>query len=175
MWEHASRALEPPKPKWATPGALAEATNPRTAQTPAQQLIDDALVEAFNTPESRLSICMAPQEGKSVRAANDFPIWPRPNPDLRIVAASYAQSLASRNGRAIRNRITSTGPIDLRIAPGNGSAHEWMLAGREGGVLSVGIGAGVTGRPADMMIIDNLIKDRKEADSEAYQDIGWNG
>ena len=174
MWEAAARMFEPVKAKWATPGEMARATNPKTVQTPALDLIDAALVEAFNTPDSRLIVCMAPQEGKSVRVANDFPIWAlTQNPDLRIVTASYAQNLANRNGRAIRNRITSTPEIDLRIANDNGAVHEWTLEGHQGGVLSVGIGAGVTGRPADMMIIDDPIKDRKEADSETYRDNVW--
>jgi predicted phage terminase large subunit-like protein len=174
MWEAAARMFEPVEAKWSTPGEMAKATNPKTVQTPALDLIDAALVEAFNTPDSRLIVCMAPQEGKSVRVANDFPIWAlTQNPDLRIVTASYAQNLANRNGRAIRNRITSTPDIDLRIANDNGAVHEWTLEGHQGGVLSVGIGAGVTGRPADMMIIDDPIKDRKEADSETYRDNVW--
>jgi predicted phage terminase large subunit-like protein len=173
-WEHAAKKFEPVKPKWATPGAMAQATNPKTVQTPALDLIDAALVEAFNTPDSRLIISMAPQEGKSVRVANDFPIWAlTQNPDTRIVTASYAQNLANRNGRTIRNRIAATPELDLTIARDNGSVSEWTLQGKEGGVLSVGIGAGVTGRPADMMIIDDPIKDRKEADSETYRDNVW--
>jgi len=174
MWEAAARMFEPRTAKWSTPGQMAQATNSKTIQTPALDLIDAALVEAFNIPDSRLIICMAPQEGKSVRVANDFPIWClTQNPDLRIVTASYAQNLANRNGRAIRNRIQTTPSLDLTIAQDNGAVHEWTLAGHQGGVLSVGIGAGVTGRPADMMIIDDPIKDRKEADSETYRDNVW--
>lgn len=174
MWEHAARMFEPVEAKWDTPGAMAQATNPKTVQTPALDLIDKALVEAFNTPDSRLIVCMAPQEGKSVRVANDFPIWAlTQDPDLRIVTASYAQGLANRNGRAIRNRIQANADLGLQIANDNGSVSEWTLQGHQGGVLSVGIGAGVTGRPADMMIIDDPIKDRKEADSETYRDNVW--
>ncbi|HEY9356501.1 MAG TPA: phage terminase large subunit [Arthrobacter sp.] len=174
MWEHAARMFEPVAAKWSTPGEMARATNPKMVQTPALDLIDAALVEAFNTPDSRLIICMAPQEGKSVRVANDFPIWClTQNPELRIVTASYAQGLANRNGRAIRNRIAATKDLGLQIANDNGSVSEWTLQGHQGGVLSVGIGAGVTGRPADMMIIDDPIKDRKEADSETYRDNVW--
>ncbi|MHA7144200.1 phage terminase large subunit [Arthrobacter sp. TmT3-37] len=172
--ERAAMQFEPRKPKWNSPGAMALATNPKTVQTPALDLIDAALVEAFNTPDSRLIVCMVPQEGKSVRVANDFPIWClTQNPDLRIVTASYAQNLANRNGRVIRNRITTSDEIDLKIASDNGAVHECTLDGYPGGVLSVGIGAGVTGRPADMLIIDDPIKDRKEADSETYRNNVW--
>lgn len=173
-WEVAAQQFEPRKPTWDTPGHLAKATNPKTVQTSALDIIDQALAEAFATPDSRLIITMAPQEGKSVRVAQDFPIWCLDqNPDLRIVTASYGQSLANRNGRTIRNRITSTPAIKLDIANDNGAVHEWQIAGHEGGVLSVGIGAGVTGRAADLMIIDDPIKDRKEADSKTYRDNVW--
>lgn len=172
--EAAARMFEPVTPKWATPGDMAQATNPKTVQTPALDVIDTALVEAFNTPDSRLIISMAPQEGKSVRVANDFPIWAlTQNPDLRIVTASYAQQLANRNGRAIRNRISANPDLGLSIAADNGSVHEWQVDGRDGGVYSVGVGGGVSGRPADMFIIDDPIKDRKEADSETYRDNVW--
>jgi len=177
FWGRVADSLDPESStssQWETPGKLAKATNPNTVQTPALDLIDEALVEAFNTPDSRLIISMAPQEGKSVRVANDFPVWClTKNPELRIVTASYGQSLANRNGRAVRNRILTHPELGLTIAKDNGSVAEWTLAGHQGGLLSVGVGAGVTGRPADLMIIDDPIKDRKEADSELQRDSVW--
>ena len=118
--EIAARAFEPPQERarrWATPGDLARDLDPRTVQTPALDLIDAELVRVANTPDSRLIISMPPQEGKSTRAAGDFPAWLlTQDPDLRIVTASYGQSLANRNGRAIRRRITSHPDLGLRIA-----------------------------------------------------------
>lgn len=158
----------------ATPGQLAQHTDPRTIQTPALDLIDAALVDLLSTPDGRLIIHMAPQEGKSTRVAKDFPVWALTrNPELRIVTGSYAQSLANRNGRAVRNLIQSHPDLGLRIAPDNGAASEWTLEGHQGGVLSVGRGAGVTGRPADLLIIDDPIKDRNEADSATIRDTCW--
>jgi predicted phage terminase large subunit-like protein len=157
-----------------TPGELARAINPRTVQTPALDLVDQALLDLVDQPDGRLIITMSPQEGKSVRVAGDFPAWQlKRNPDCRIVVASYGQSLATRNGRAIRNRITNNPVLGLTIAADNGAVHEWTLAGHEGGVLSVGIGGGLTGRPADLLVIDDPIKDRKEADSPTYRQAVW--
>lgn len=170
----AARSFEPPTTTWATPGHLAQHLDPRTVQTPALDLIDQALVEAFRTPDSRLIISMPPQEGKSTRAAKDFPLWVLTQaPDTRIVTASYGQGLANRNGRAIRNQILTHPETGLQIAPDNGAAHEWQIAGHDGGVLSVGVGAGLTGRPADLIVIDDPIKDRKEADSDTYRTNVW--
>ena len=163
-----------PTREWATPGELAHYLDRSTRQTAALQLIDEALVRLLNTPDGRLIITMPPQEGKSTRVAKDFPTWClKYHPQSRIVCASYAQSLANRNGLAIRRNITQHPQLGMTIAPDNGAVHEWQLANGQGGVLSVGIGAGLTGRPCDVMIIDDPIKDRKEADSEVYRQRIW--
>lgn len=173
-WEYAARAFEAPKARWATPGDLARHLNPHTVQTPALDLIDAALIRAATTPDARLIISMPPQEGKSTRAAGDFPTWVLTrDPDTRIVTASYGQALANRNGRAIRRRITTHPELGLAIAPDNGSAHEWEIAGHTGGVFSVGVGGGITGRAADLLIIDDPIKDRAQADSPTYRENVW--
>lgn len=160
--------------RWDSPGALARQLLPTTRQTPALDAIDAALVDLVGRPDGRLIVTMPPQEGKSTRVAKDLPTWVlTENPDCRIVTASYGQGLANRNGRAIRNTIATHPELGIRIAPDNGSASEWQIAGHDGGVLSVGIGAGVTGRPADLLVIDDPIKDRKEADSQTYRDSVW--
>lgn len=188
VWEHAARAFElrAPDPvrdqadadSWRTPGTLAKRLTPSTVQTPALDLVDQALIDLANTPDGRLIITMPPQEGKSTRVAKDFIVWALKNrPWLRIVGASYGQGLANRNGRAIRNIIRSNPELGMTLAADNGSASEWELDRPEGqqrgGLVSVGIGAGLTGRPADLMVIDDPVKDRKEAESETYQTAVW--
>jgi predicted phage terminase large subunit-like protein len=173
--QYALAAFAPAQKRWATPGDLAVAMNPATVRTPALDLIDAALVDVAEGRCERLIITMPPQEGKSTRVAQDFPAWYLTrNPEARIVVASYGTSLAVRNGRAIRRRIEGhRGLHGLTVAPDNGAVHDWTLAGHDGGVLSVGVGAGLTGRPADLEIIDDPIKDRKEADSETFRQTVW--
>ena len=164
----------PPPPRWETPGALAQHIDPRTVQTPALDLIDAELTRLLDTPDGRLIISMPPQEGKSVRVGRDFPIWAlMQNPYLRIITGSYGQGLANRNGRTVRNAIITNPDVGLAVAPDHGAASEWTIDGHDGGVLSVGRGAGVTGRPADLLIIDDPIKDRAEADSLTIRDTAW--
>lgn len=174
VWSLVAQQFAPPERLWAAPGDLARHLDPRTVQTPALDLIDAALVDLLDTPDGRLIISMPPQEGKSTRVAKDFPTWVlKMRPATRIVCASYSQALANRNGRVIRRNITDHPSLGMAIAPDNGSVHEWQLAGQEGGVLSVGVGAGLTGRPSDLLIIDDPIKDRREADSETFRDAVW--
>ncbi len=158
----------------ATCGQIAQRIDPRTVQTPALDLIDTELTRLLDTPDGRLIISMPPQEGKSTRCSRDLPIKTLiDNPDRRIVCASYGQGLANRNGRAVRNQIIAHPELGLSIAHDNGAASEWTIAGHEGGVLSVGRGAGVTGRPCDLLIIDDPLKDRAEADSLTIRDTCW--
>ena len=159
---------------YATPGDLAQAIDPRIRQTPALDIIDQAILNCIDQPDGRLIISMAPQEGKSQRAAIATPIWQlRRNPDTRIAVASYAQGLANRNGRSIRNAIQANPWLGMSIAADNGAASEWQLAGHDGGVISVGRGAGITGRPVDCLIIDDPLTDRQEADSKIIRDNCW--
>lgn len=150
---------------------VCETTDHRTLWTRALQLIDDAVTRCINTPDGRLILAMPPQEGKSTTVSINLPIKVLiDDPETRIVTGSYAQSLANRNGRAVRNHIKSHPELGLAIAQDNGAAAEWTLEGHRGGLLAVGRGAGVTGRPADLLIIDDPIKDRAEADSKTIRE-----
>ena len=172
VWQLLAELYQPNR--HATPGELGKTIDPRTIQTPALDLIDRALVKLANTPDGRLIISMPPQEGKSTRVGRDLPIWLlQHNPDLRIITGSYGQGLANRNGRAIRNAITAHPELGLTIAHDHGAAGEWGIEGYVGGVYSIGRGGGVTGRPADFLIIDDPIKDRAEADSKIIRDTCW--
>lgn len=174
--EHAARLWEmkygpPPPPRWANPGALAREIHPKTVNTPALDLIDDALVNLG--PDERLIITMAPQEGKSQRVAHDFILWwLEQHNDARCAVASYGQSLATRNGLKVRRSIENY-DLGLSIASDNGSAGEWELEGHEGGLFSVGIGGPFGGKPVDLLVIDDPIKDRKEADSPVFRQAVW--
>jgi predicted phage terminase large subunit-like protein len=167
-------------PRWATPGDLAKAIDPATVQTPALDLIDEALVWAYSTPGARLLISLAPQEGKSQRVTRVSSLWALTrNPETRIGIASYAQSLAEGFGREVRNTITTfngdEGTLDLglRIAPDYGSAKRWQLDGHRGGIVCVGIGSGLTGRPLDALCIDDPFADAEQAGSAYYRERVW--
>ncbi len=77
--------------------------------------------------------------------------------------------VARRWGRAIRNDITEHPELGLAVRSDTSAAHEWQLDGHRGGVYSVGIGGALTGRPVDVLLIDDPLKGRKEADSATYR------
>ena len=164
-----------PRDRWRTPGALAQTLNPKVVQTPALEAIDAALVELLDTPDGKLIISMPPQEGKSQRASRAFPLWALlQNPELRVALASYEDRVARRWGRVIRDDIGQhSGELGLSVRPDVSAQHEWQLAGHEGGMYTTGIGGALTGRPVDLLVIDDPIKDRKQADSLTYREAVW--
>lgn len=173
--EIAARAFEPKPERFATPGELARYLQPKTVQTPALDLIDEALTDAWDTPDSRTMIFLGPQEGKSTRVAEVFPLWVLMRaPETRIVTASYAMSLARRNGRAVRTHIDTHGTqLGISIRSDVAAQAEWQLDGHRGGLYATGIGGGLTGRPADLMVIDDPHSGMDTAESITYQERAW--
>lgn len=176
---HAATLFAPKVDRFPTPGALAEAVDPTTVHTPALDLIDQALIDVEAGRCDRLILSMAPQQGKSTRCTTIGALWfLLRNPNRRVAVVSYSADLADTFGRQIRGMITSNqgqeGTLDLglRIAPDNGAVSSWQIDGRKGGVRSVGIAGGLTGRPCDVLFIDDPVANRKRAESEQYRREG---
>ena len=47
------------RPRWASPLDLAQALDPTVKRTPVIELINQKLVEAYNTPDARLMVCVS--------------------------------------------------------------------------------------------------------------------
>lgn len=171
----ADRLDPPPAQRFPTPGALARAVDPNVVRTPALNLLDRTLVEVADGKCARLIWSMPPQEGKSQRVSRTFPAWLLArNPELRIAIVSYELGAARRWGRAIRNDLAERPDLlGLAVRQDTSAAHEWQLAGHRGGVYSVGIGGALTGRPVDLMVLDDPVKGRAEADSTVYRERAW--
>lgn len=170
--------------EYPTAGALAASIDPMTRQTAALDLIDDGIEWALSTRDARLSISMPPQEGKSTRCAVWAPIRAlQLDPDRRVIVASYAEGLAGEHARTARNIIEHYGSrardpltgvalpdkLGLELASDKSAATHWTIKGHRGGVFAAGVGGGMTGRPADLIVIDDPYKNMEEADSPAYR------
>jgi hypothetical protein len=176
-FELAAQAWETPTgvSRWATPYDLGKKLNPKLRQTPALKVISEHLMWAATTPNARLIISMPPQEGKSDLASRRFPLWLlERNQDLRIVIASYQEHIARRLSRFIRDDVTNhPDTLSFRVRPDLSSQSEWEIAGHEGGVYATGTGGALTSRSADVLIIDDPIKGREQADSETFRAKVW--
>ena len=116
-----------------------------------------------------------PQHGKSMSVTEALPAWAlMRNPDSRIILASYNEDSAERFARRNREKFSQWGPLLFGVSPGGvNRATEYEVAGYRGRLISRGIMSGITGNAADLLIIDDPIKNREEADSPAYRNKLW--
>lgn len=129
----------------------------------------------------RLMIMAPPRHGKSEMVSRRFPAWALGrNPDRAIIAASYTASLALRMSRDAQRvmddsayaRLFPAARLSRPGAAGEGvrTAERWEITGRRGSYQAVGVGGSVTGMGGDIVLIDDPIKGRKEADSKLIRD-----
>lgn len=120
---------------------------------------------------SNLFIEVQPQTGKSQFWSKIFPAWMLgTHPEKRLGVASYESSYAASWGRATRDLLEEHGrPIfGVGVRQDSRAVDEWQLAGHDGGMVTAGVGGPLTGRPLDIGIIDDPIKNAEEASSEAH-------
>lgn len=125
----------------------------------------------------RLMILMPPRHGKSELASRMFPAWHLGRcPDHEIIACSYNVSLAMSFSRKVKEVLNDPGyqsVFDVRLHPDFQSNEEWALAGTRGGYVAAGVGGGITGKGAHVLIIDDPIKNAEEADSAETREKLW--
>lgn len=124
----------------------------------------------------RLMIFMPPGSAKSTYASILFPPWfLGRNPGRSVIGASHAGELAERFGRRVRNLVGSSDfkrVFGFGLSGDNAAAGRWETI-RGGEYYAVGVDASVTGRRADLGIIDDPVKGRAEADSETVRNRTW--
>lgn len=133
----------------------------------------------------RLMIFMPPQNGKSELSSRRMPaLILGQNPNIKIVGASYADSLAASMNRDVQRIMQSKEYAFLfpesqlrgegrEVTDAVQNTSMFEIPNKAGSYRSVGIGTGLTGHGADVLIIDDPVKDRKEADSLVFRDRAW--
>ena len=116
-----------------------------------------------------------PQHGKSMTLTETLPSWAMGKwPDWRIILGSYNDESADRFARRNKEKVRAYGNQLFGVQIGKiDRATEFELDGHLGRLISRGIMSGVTGNPANLMIIDDPIKNRAEADSPTYRKKLW--
>jgi len=125
----------------------------------------------------RLMIFTPPGYAKSTYASVLFPPWfLGRNTRKKIVTGSYNTDLSDYFGRKARNVVNSDqffNIFGISLDPELGKAiGEWGLT-HSGEYYGTGVGAGVTGRRGDLLLLDDPIKGRKEADSLLIRNTTW--
>lgn len=140
------------------------------------RLLIDNLEAVERGDIDRLMVCMPPGSAKSTYTSVEFPAWfIGRNPDLSVIAASHTQELAERFGRRVRNIVGSAefgAVFGFGVADDSASAGRWDTS-RGGEYFAAGVGGAITGRRADLAVIDDPVKSREDADSERSRAKAW--
>lgn len=117
----------------------------------------------------RLMIFMPPRHGKSETVTVHYSAYRlEKEPLMNIIIGCYNQKLANRFSRKIK-RIAGE---RIALSKERKAAEEWeTMVG--GGVRAVGVGAGVTGFGAGLILIDDPVKSRAEAESAKHRERVW--
>lgn len=124
----------------------------------------------------RLMIFMPPRHSKSMTVSETFPSYfIGKNPERRVIAVAYGDHLAKKYGRLNRQKLMEYGAdiFGVTLSSESFAANNWSLDGHSGGMLSAGIGGPLTGAGADLLLIDDPLKNRQEAESPAYREMIW--
>lgn len=116
-------------------------------------------------------IDVPPRHGKSAQVTVRFPIWRlSQEPSTKFIVGSYNQTLSNKFSRQSRRLAAQAG---IQLSKDRKAVEDWETA-QEGGVRAVGVGGGVTGQGAHIIVIDDPVKSRKEVESETYREDCWN-
>lgn len=149
------------------PATMARGLDLTYRMRPHLRVIGQAMAGVLTGEYNRLLIITPPQVGKSTLVAEWGPFWwlaNRPGDD--IVIASYGADLAEDRSKGVRRHIVEYGAdFDLATAPGSEAVHDWRTT-TGGHLRAVGVGGGLSGFPANLIIIDDPHADRAQAESE---------
>src|SRR4051812_34165181 len=144
--------------------------------SPHLQYIAVRLALAIAKGNARIILSMPPRHGKSELVSIYTPAWLLEYVgNLNIILASYGADLAEGFARRVRGIIRDPNNEHLlRCRLGDLSRAEEFNTSLGGYMYAVGLGGAITGRGANVLLIDDYIKEIKEALSPAYRDYIWN-
>ncbi len=119
---------------------------------------------------------MPPRHGKSELTSKYFPAWFLGTfPERRVILTSYEADFASTWGRKVRDILDANGPelFGVSVRPDSSAADRWDIEGTSGGMNTAGVGGPITGKGADLLIIDDPVKNAEEANSSTYREKAW--
>ncbi len=135
-------------------------------------VLNDHLVRVAGGEIDRLVVTMPPRHGKSVLVSQWFPAWYLGVfPDRQVMLASYEATFARSWGRKARQALTEHGPwvFGVDVAEEPRAADWWQVAAHNGVMVTAGIGGALTGKGADLLLLDDVVKNAEEAASDTIR------
>lgn len=138
------------------------------------RLLIEKLEQVSTGNTDRLAVFMPPGAAKSTYGSILYAPWHlAQHPGHCVIAASHTAELAEKWGRRVRNLLA-----EHSLILGVGLAADSQAAGRwetdsGGEYFAAGVGGAVAGRRADLVVIDDPIRSREDADSETIREKTW--
>jgi predicted phage terminase large subunit-like protein len=145
--------------------------------TPLARLLCDVYKKVEQGKLMRVAISTGPQLGKSQVVSRDGITWfSGRNPTKHIMLGAYNSDFAAEFGGDVRNRIMSI--THQQVFPEHGlmksaKSRDYMITTAGGKLAFVGVGGSGTGKPADLFVVDDPIRNDEDAQSAAYRDKVW--
>jgi predicted phage terminase large subunit-like protein len=139
-------------------------------------MLDRLLVRTAVGRVRRLLVAMPPRHGKSTLVSQFFPAWHLGAfPRKRVMLASYAGDFAAGWGKKVRDVIDEFGreAFGISLRKSSAAAHRWEIEGYGGGMTTAGAGGALTGKGADLLIIDDPVKNAEQAASAVWREKTW--
>jgi predicted phage terminase large subunit-like protein len=132
-----------------------------------ERLVQSLQGHITNDQPRHLILSVPPRHGKSEQVTVRYPAYLLERlPKLRTIIGAYNSDLAKKFSRKTRRLVRT------KLAADANTAGEWETL-QGGGLRAVGMGGGVTGHGANLIIIDDPVKSREEAESETYRNKVW--
>jgi hypothetical protein len=111
----------------------------------------------------------------SLLTSHWFPVWYLSLfPDRRVISASYEADFAASWGRKVRNTVAQhSEALKLEVAEDSAAANRWETR-QGGGMMTAGVGGPLTGKGANLLLVDDPVKNAEEAASQTLRDKIWN-
>lgn len=171
-----------------TPGCLAQWDTRDDPQpwtpTALHSYLDDAACDIGARTETRVTLSVPPQHGKSTLKSGYLAAWHIIRwPFEPVILSTYGGDYAAEWGGKARDIVARCGHLNgVRVRPGSDSRKAWNVDIRrgnkwvevkDGGMRAVGAGGPITGRGASLIIVDDLLKNDEEAFSEVIKEKHW--
>lgn len=138
------------------------------------RIIARALEEMERGNIRRMIVTMPPRHGKTELCTRLFPCWfTAKNPGAQVIVAGYSESFAQEEfGSEIRNHMQKKEFEQIfpscKLDP-NSKSSSFLKTLLRNKITVTGIGGKINGKGADLMIIDDPIKNDEEADSMQHR------
>ena len=124
---------------------------------------------------ARIIISAPPRHGKTELISIGTSAWVLENfPRHNVILTCYGADLAEQSGRRVRDMLRDNEHVFRARVRQDVSRVNAFLTETDGYMYSIGVGGAITGRGAHVLIVDDYIKEIKEALSPTYRDYIWN-